>query len=257
MSYKSIAIIAAKESGEILKNYFRKPIQVKFKARKDLVSSADIESEKKIFSIIRKNFPAHSIRGEELPAHQTSSPYKWLFDLLDGTTNYIAGIPLFHISIALTYKNKTVLAVVYDPMRDELFCAEKNKGAYLNGQKIAVNNNSQLEDSLISYSRSYHPTIKTIKLGTKIFKKLLPKVRAIRQFGTTAIDFCYVASGKLDATITTAIARGLEHPAGCFILDEAGGKSTDFSDKKWNLESKNIIATNNKIHKVLLKILKE
>jgi len=253
--YQEIAITAAQESGKILRDYFRKPIQVEFKAPKDLVTLADIESEKKIRSVIEKHFPDHSIRGEELPASQTNSPYEWIIDPLDGTTNYAAGIPFFNVSIALACRSKVILAVIYDPLNNEMFHAEKNKGAFLNGDKIKVSNCSHLEDGVVSYSRSYHPTERVGRLGARIYGDLIPKIRATRQFGTAAIDFCYVASGRIDATVMPLSKPQLEHPAGCLIVDEAGGKSTDFSGKEWDLESETIVASNGKIHKALLKLL--
>ena len=202
ISYREIAITAAEESGKILRGYFGKKIPVKHKAVKDLVTLADIESEKKIRSIIEKHFPDHSIRGEELPASRSNSPYEWIIDPLDGTTNYAARIPLFNLSIALAYQNKTVLAVVYDPINEELFIAEEGKGAHLNGERISVSSNSDLNNSIVSYSRSYYPTEESLQLGAKIHKDLLPKIRATRQFGTAAIDYCYVAAGRIDATRT-------------------------------------------------------
>lgn len=253
--YKQIAIMAAEESGKILRGYFRKDIPVKHKAAKDLVTLADIESEKKIRTVIEKHFTDHSIRGEELPASQSSSPYEWVIDPLDGTTNYAAGVPFFNVSIALACRGEVILAVVYDPLNNEMFHAEKNKGAYLNGDRIKVSMCSCLEDCVVSYSRSYHPTEKVGRLGAGIYGMLLPKVRATRQFGTAAIDFCYVASGRIDATVTPLTDPSLEHPAGCFILDEAGGKSTDFSGRRWNLGSESIVASNGRIHAVLLALL--
>jgi myo-inositol-1(or 4)-monophosphatase len=257
MSFKEIAILAAKEAGEISRGYFRESIQVTFKARKDLVTVADVESEKKIVYIIGAHFPDHGIVGEELPAHPSDSPYKWMIDPIDGTTNYVAGIPLFSVCIALCHNNDPILAVIYDPLRDELFCAEKDKGAYLNGQRIVVSNTARLENCVVSYSRSYHPTDEVVKSGLRVYERLLPSVRGMRQFGGSALDFCYVASGRMDATVSPFTDPGLEFPAGCLMVDEAGGKSTDFSGKEWDLESPNIVATNGRIHSALLKLLKE
>ena len=257
MSFREVAILAAKEAGEISRGYFREPIQVSFKARKDLVTVADVESEKKIASIIGAHFPDHGIVGEELPAHRSDSPYKWMIDPIDGTTNYVAGIPLFSVCIALCHSDDPILAVIYDSLRDELFCAEKDKGAYLNGQRIAVSDTSRLEDCVVSYCRSYHPTDEVIESGLRIYERLLPRVRGMRQFGGSALDFCYVASGRMDATVSPFTDPKLEHPAGCLMVEEAGGKSTDFSGKAWNLESPSIVGTNGKIHSVLLELLKE
>lgn len=256
MSFKEVAILAVKEAGKISKGYFRKPIQVTFKTRKDLVTVADVESEKKIVSIIAENFPDHGIMGEELPAYQSDSLYKWIIDPIDGTTNYVAGIPLFSVCIALCYNNDPILAVIYDPLRDELFCAEKDKGAYLNGQRITVSNTSHLEDCVVSYCRSYHPHDEVIEEGLRIYKALLPRVRAMRQFGGCVLDFCYVASGRLDATITPLTdSPKLEYPGGCLMVNEAGGISTDFSGKRWDWKSENLISANNKMHSSLLKLV--
>jgi myo-inositol-1(or 4)-monophosphatase len=257
MSFKEVAIRAAKEAGEISRGCFREPIQVSFKARKDLVTVADVESEKKIVSIIRENFPDHGIVGEELPAHPSDSPYKWIIDPIDGTTNYVAGIPLFSVCIALCHSHDAVLAVIYDPLREELFCAEKDKGACLNGQRIAVNGTARLEDCVVSYCRNYHPTDEVVQSGLSVYERLLPNVRGMRQFGGSALDFCYVASGRLDATVSPFTDPRLEHPAGCLMVDEAGGKSTDFSGKAWDLESPNIVGTNGRIHSALLELLRE
>ena len=257
MSFKEVAVSAAKEAGEISRGYFGEPIQVRFKARKDLVTVADVECEKRIVSIIRKHFPDHGIVGEELPAHPSDSPYKWIIDPIDGTTNYVAGIPLFAVCIALCHSDDPILAVIYDPLRDELFCAEKDKGAYLNGQRIAVSDTARLEDCVVSYSRSYHPTDEVVKSGLSVYEKLLPSVRGMRQFGGSALDFCYVASGRLDATVSPFTDPKLEHPAGYLMVDEAGGRSTDFTGKAWDLESPSIVGTNGRIHGALLELLRE
>ena len=257
MSFKKVAILAAKEAGEISRGYFGEPIQVSFKARKDLVTVADVESEKKIASIIRAHFPDHGIMGEELPVHPSDSPYKWIIGPIDGTTNYVAGIPLFAVCMALCHSDDPILAVIYDPLREELFCAEKDKGACLNGQRIAVSDTARLDDCVVSYCRSYHPTDVVVKSGLRVYEKLLPSVRAMRQLGGSALDFCYVASGRLDATVSPFTDPKLELPAGCLMLDEAGGRSTDFSGKAWNLESPSVVGTNGRIHGALLELLRE
>jgi len=154
-SYKNIAILAAKKAGLLLKNKLGQKRRVTYKGAVNLVTEMDLLSEKIIVSIIRRHYPNHNILAEEKTTRQRNSPFRWIIDPLDGTTNYAHGYPIFCVSIALEKEGKIILGVVYDPMRDELFLAERKKGARLNGKKIHVSSASKLSLSFLATGFPY------------------------------------------------------------------------------------------------------
>lgn len=245
-----VAIKAAKEAGKILKKHFHQPNKITLKADKSFVTQADKLAEEKIISIIKENFPDHSINAEESGLVQKNSEYLWLIDPLDGTTNYATHVPFFTVSVALVFNKKIQIGVVFDPIHGELFSASVNEGAYLNNSPIKVSEKGELALSIIGYSR---PSSLKDKF-TIIFPSIEIKTRGPKILGSTALQLCYVASNRLDADVSFS-QQPWDLAAGVLVIEEAGGKASDFEGNPWSIDSKDILATNGKIHDEILEII--
>lgn len=224
---------------------------VKLKSHHEVVTKIDIASEKTIISAIKNNFPDHSILSEEAGANKKVSDYLWVVDPLDGTTNFTIHNPLYSISLAVAYKQEIVLGIVFAPYLDELYIAEPGKDARRNNKKINV--------SKISTGK----TINTFCHGTteRDIRKALAYMRHqklngldCRQLGSAAIELAYVASGRVESIMIPG-AHPWDVAAGVLLVREAGGRVTDFKGREWNLKSRDMLATNGKIHSKLLKVI--
>lgn len=222
--------------------------KVNFKSANNLVTEVDLAAEKMITSAIEKKFPTHNILGEEDGQKAKNSDYDWIIDPIDGTTNFAHGHPYYSISIALYYKHKPLIGVVYSPCLKELFWASKNGGAYLNNKKISVSKVNKLTNNLSCTGFPPHHREDNLKyLG-----KMLSVAQAVRRCGAATLDFCYVACGRYD----TFWEIGL-HPwdiaAGRLIIEEAGGKLTQLDNSPIKpFEQQAILATNSVLHKPVL-----
>lgn len=253
-SYQSAAILAARKAGEALLKGLGRKRTVKYKGAVNLVTEMDLLSEKIIVGEIEKRFPGHSILAEERPALQKPSPFLWIIDPLDGTTNYAHGFPIFSVSIALAKFGEVVSGVVYDPTRDELFTAQKGKGARLNGRKIRVSEETKLTRSLLATGFPYDLRESEIN-NFDHFYNFAVRAQAVRRAGSAALDLCYVAAGRFDGFWEMKLAPW-DIAAGSLLVSEAGGKITDFGEKPVKLEGKHVLASNGKIHSAMLAIAK-
>ncbi|MGA1824221.1 MAG: inositol monophosphatase family protein [bacterium] len=248
-----IAIRAAKEAGKIQKEYLHKKKKIYFKGEINLVTEVDRLCERRIIELILSKFPDHGILAEEGADHPSCSDYKWIIDPLDGTTNYAHGYPCFCTSIALEKNREIIYGVVYNPMLDELFYAEKNKGATLNGTPITVSTISDLDKSLLvtgfPYDIRENPTH-----NLKHFKNFIMKAQAVRRDGSAALNLCYVAAGRFDGFWESKLYPW-DMAAGALIIAEAGGTLSLYKGKKFNVYTEEIVASNGKIHKQMLKVL--
>ena len=215
-----------------------------------MVTESDQLSEKKIIAIIKENFPDNSIKAEESGFSDKKSEYLWVIDPLDGTTNYVRKVPFFSVSIALMKKEQLKVGVIYDPIHNQLFSAMKNEGLELNSQRIRTSEETDLGKTMIGYAR---PSVHKGEF-VRIFSKMEQVTRTPKILGSMAMQLAYVASGTLDATILLK-PHSWDAAAGALIVQEAGGQVTDFEGKPWSLESKNVLASNGKIHEELLEIL--
>jgi len=247
-----VAIKAAKEAGEIIKSNYGKYQKISLKENKSFLTETDVASENKIISIVEESFPNHSIIAEESGLSEKSSEYFWFIDPIDGTTNFVTKIPLFAVSIALMKKDKPIVGVVYNPILDELYSAEIGQEARNSNQTLKVSKKNSISDFMVGYAR---PNAKKEVL-LKIFQKMELATRTPKILGSMAIHLCYVASGKSDAAVILA-PNSWDVAAGAFIVEVAGGKVTDFDGKPWSVNSKNLLASNGRIHDELLDILKE
>lgn len=256
MNYLSVARKAAKEAGKIHKKYFRGSFKIRTKSNSfDLLTIADTESEKAVVSLIKTYFPEHNILAEEYKYPKTKSPYTWIIDPLDGTNNFASGLPIFCASVALRYNDQIIVGAIYDVTRDELFYAQKNKGAFLNRKRIRVNSTMRLQGSLLItgfyYSRG-RKMIETLRIIKKFF---LAHIRGLRRLGAAALDLCYVASGRVSGFWEFEL-NPWDYAAGKLLVEEAGGRITDKSGNKLPLTKKTfVIASNAKIHSRMLAII--
>jgi myo-inositol-1(or 4)-monophosphatase len=244
----------AKEAGEIIKNGYKNNVSIEFKTdASNLVTNIDKASEKIIIDFIKKEFPTHSIIAEESGLYNNNSEYKWVIDPLDGTTNFAHGLPIFSVSIGVQKNNETIYGVIYDVMRDTIYSAEKGSGAFENNRKIVVSQNSNLEESVLVTGFSYSIRQNYLE-PMKHFTSFLTTARAVRRLGSAAIDFCYVANGVFDG-FWEADLNPWDVCAGLLIVEEAGGKTSDYNGNKIKLDSKKFLASNGKVHAKMLKIL--
>lgn len=246
--------ITDKASKLVLKNY-RKIEKVSFKRSPyDLVTNVDKEVEELIIKEITKRFPRHTIIAEETGLHKKNTNEVWFIDPIDGTTNFAHGYPFFCISIAYAQDGVLEFGLVKSPMINELYTARKNKGAQLNGKLIRVSKAKRLNESLLATGFPYDRKNSRIN-NLKNFCNLTLRTQGVRRDGAAALDLCYVASGKIDGFWELKLSPW-DVAAGALIINEAGGKVTDFKGNKFNIFDKNIVASNGLIHKELLKYLR-
>jgi myo-inositol-1(or 4)-monophosphatase len=250
-----IALDASKSGGDMLKKKLGQRRSVTLKGHRDLVTDADIASQQRIVSVIRKSFPDHEIIAEESAGIQAlkKENYQWIVDPLDGTTNFSHGLPEFAVSIGLAFKNEIILGTVYNPVLDEMYCAERNKGAFLNGQKIYVSEVKGLEQSLIATGFPYD--IKTdSNYNFDHFINFEKRVQALRRLGAAALNLAYVACGRFDAYWESKLEQW-DMAAGILLVQEAGGKISDFKGNPFQLEKGQVVASNKAIHLKVLEVL--
>ncbi len=254
---KRTAIKAAKAAGKIIQDYYLKNVDaISKKKTYDLVTKADIDAENRIISIIKDKFPEHSILTEESGEERNRSDYFWIIDPLDGTNNFYHKFPMFCVSIALYKKGKPLIGVVFDPIKKELFCAEKNRGAFLNDKQIKVSNTNSLNKSLLALGFYYERGSLMRKSLGQMKKFFYENVHGIRRTGSAALDLCYTACGRFDGYWELKL-NPWDYAAGSLILTEAGGKITDTQGKRYNLIMGNVVASNGRIHKKMIQIIKQ
>ncbi len=250
-SYLKVAIRAAKEAGTELLNYYGKTTS-RIKEDKSILTEADLKSDILIKQIINSNFPNHSVLSEESGMEDYNSDFLWVIDPLDGSTNFSVQNPFFCVSIGLLHNKHPIIGVVYSPIQDELFHAEVEKGAYLNGNLIEINRKASLDSSFIAFGNARDQQHR--KNIIQIFKNIKIKNNFIRQVGAAALELCYVAAGRFGAYIMTGI-NSWDIVAGALIVNEAHGIITDFKGKEFNFYSTDILAAPSSIHKSLLEII--
>jgi myo-inositol-1(or 4)-monophosphatase len=238
----------AREAGSVLLSYFGK-VAVEYKGEVDLVTEADRSAEKLIAARIRKQWPEHDLMAEEGSSNETGSLFRWYVDPLDGTTNFAHGYPVFCVSIALEYKRERIAGVIYDPCRKELFSAEKGAGSTLNDRPIHVSNIARLAESLVgtgfpSHKRHKNPNI-------HFYHQITLRSHGVRRAGSAALDLCSVACGRYDGFWEFNL-NPWDTAAGVLLVQEAGGKVTDFTGGPFAVSSREVLASNSLVHNELL-----
>lgn len=252
-----IAIKAARNASKIILRALDRldKIAIEKKNNNELVTEIDRLAEEEIITIIHQMYPTHAIYGEETGASGNDHEYTWIIDPLDGTANYVHGIPHFSISIAAQHRDIIECGLVYDPLRQELFTAEQGGGAYLNNRRIRVGGHGQLHEALLGVGfahnnsdslQTYISSLKTIELQTA----------GVRRTGSSALDLAYVAAGRLDGVWEFNL-RPWDIAAGSLLVKEAGGWISDFAGENKYLTNGNVIAANPKLFKQLLKTIQE
>ena len=244
----------SKQAGEVIRNGYRQDFQVEFKTNtSDLVTEIDKRSEKVIMDFIKKEFPTHGILTEESGSFSQQAEYVWVVDPLDGTTNFAHGLPIFSVSIAVLKNNEPIAGVVYDVMRDVVYSAEKGAGAFEQGKKIHVSTVDNLEQSLLVTGFPYDVRNNPSHVIER-FNAFLFESQAVRRLGSAAIDFCYVASGIFEGFWEVTL-NPWDIAAGKLIVEEAGGKVTNFKGEPISVFSKQILASNGLVHEKMSRIL--
>lgn len=253
--YLETAIDLCRAAGDVLNYYADRDKIIEFKGHANLVTIADKKSEELIIGGILGRYPTHSILAEESGASQSGIAIKWIIDPLDGTTNFAHGYPFYCVSIAVEEDGEVVCGAVYDPVREEMFSAARGAGAYRNGEKLRVSDVSQLSQALLITGFPYNFRE---RLDTVIhqFEEFLVASQAVRRGGSAALDLCYVAAGRLDG-FWELYLQPWDTAAGRIVLEEAGGRVTDFKGGPFSIYSKEILASNGRVHEEMLRVLSE
>ena len=255
-AYLSVAIEAAKNAAVVQLGYFNNNVGVMEKdSAFNLVTEADLKSEDTIVETIRTYFPDHNILAEEKQYGKTDSEYLWIIDPLDGTNNFACGVPIFASSIALAHRGEIVCGVVYNPILNEMFYAEKGKGAYLNGKRIVVNNVDSLGKSLM-ITGFYYDRGADMEANCDAIKRFKgQKILGIRRFGAAALDLCFIACGRAAGYWEFKLSPW-DFAAGRLLVKEAGGTITDDKGGVLPIDQKAfVVASNGKIHAQMLDII--
>ncbi len=251
---KQTLLKATEQAALVLKEYFQKPFSISNKEGiNNLVTEVDHKSEQVIFSVIKNQFPNHTILSEESGEFIQESEYKWIIDPIDGTVNYANGIPICCVSIGIEKNGKMIFGAVYNPFIGEFFFSEKGSGATLNNQPIQVSNKSNVSTSCLVTGFPYTYLDKP-NGPLQVFDKLIRAGIPVRRLGSAAIDLCWVACGRFDGFYEHKL-QAWDSAAGFLIVEEAGGKVTDLAGKYYNPYQPGLIATNGKIHDQLVQII--
>jgi len=251
----TIAVRAAREAGRVLTRSYNRldTLTIMEKGRNEFVSEVDRNAEAAIIEVLREKYPSHAILAEESGSHQ-GNDYQWIIDPLDGTTNYLHGFPQFAISIGLKVKNRLELGVVYDPIKEEMFTASRGEGALLNDRKLRVSNRRGLDGALLGTGIPYRD-FRFSENYMGMLNDLIKDTAGIRRPGSAALDFAYVAAGRLDGFWELGLAQW-DFAAGALLVREAGGIVTDIAGGENFLETGNVIAGGLKVHNAILRRIK-
>jgi myo-inositol-1(or 4)-monophosphatase len=248
------AIAAGKEAGSLLRTYASSGFRIEYKNPINLVTDADRAAEQCVIDQIRARFPTHRFLAEERGRiEEVPSPYLWIIDPLDGTTNFAHGYPTYCVSIGLEYEGRCILGVIIDPSRDEVFTAIEYRGAQLNGRPIHVSNMPTLDSSLLVTGFAYDIR-DTPRNNLDHFAKFALKAQGLRRTGSAALDLCYVAAGRFDGFWEVQL-NPWDMAAGSVIVKEAGGRLTNFSGNALSIYGQELVASNGQIHEAMLEVL--
>ncbi len=242
--------------GAVIKSNFDADYKVYSKKTvNDLVTEIDKKAEDVIISNIKKYFPEHQILSEEIGSMESSSDYKWIIDPIDGTVNFVHGIPICCVSIGIELEDTIIMGAVYNPMLEELFFAQKGEGASLNGRTIKVSSKKDIESSCLVTGFPYR-WADVDKDPVKVFETFIRQGLPVRRLGSAAIDLCWVACGRFDGFWEYNL-NPWDIAAGYLIIEEAGGQVTNFVGEPYSVYDKQTLATNGKIHDDMLRLIKD
>jgi len=248
------ALEAARRAGDVLRDGFGARHRVRYKGEVDIVTETDERSEEVIREVLLGAYPSYGMLAEEGGETAGEDDARWVVDPLDGTTNYAHGLPIFAVSIALEKAGEVVAGVVHDPMRQETFVAERGRGARLDDESIGVSETDELVRALVVTGLPYDRD--DVPAAVELFGQFAVRAQDMRRLGSAALDLCYVASGRLDAYYERGI-HAWDVAAAGLVLEEAGGRVTDYKGRPFELESGEVLASNGSLHPALIELTGE
>lgn len=252
-----VAIDAAHKAGSLIRDRFGQPKETEMKTPTDIVTQVDRDAEEIIVRTIQQAFPGHEFLGEEGHAPRQNAEHVWVVDPLDGTRNYTLGIPLFCVSIALTFRGHVVLGVIHDPERDETFSARLGGGTHLNGVKVQGCVRTPLDQAIVYAGFVPAQSPNNPELSMPMLARLRPSIAAMRNLGSVALGLAYVACGRIDLAYQDHL-NPWDMCAGAVLVQEAGGVATDLHGEAVSLSSRSIaVALNSDFHKLVLEIAQD
>ncbi len=252
--YLETAVEIAREAGSLLSHFYERRIGFELKGAFDLVTEADRQSEALVVDRLRSHFPSHAVLGEEGGLREATSDYHWYVDPLDGTTNFAHGFPMFNVTLALERAGEMICGVVYDPLRQEMFAAERGGGAFLNGRRIRVSKVETIDDALLATgfpSRKRHESV-----NVHFFHQAAMVTHGVRRAGAAATDLAYVACGRLDGFWEFGL-NPWDMAAGLLLVEEAGGRTSDMKGGAASVRGEHVAVSNGAIHAGLLELFAE
>jgi myo-inositol-1(or 4)-monophosphatase len=253
-SFLEVAVEVAQEAGNILREEYHRPPEIQYKGEVDLITQADRRSEEAIVSRLSKYFPDHAIAAEEGTGREAKSEFRWHVDPLDGTTNFAHKYPCFCVSLALARENEVLVGVVYNPIYGELYAAARGEGATLNGKSIRVSNVSTLATSLLCTGFPVHKRQATPNIH--YYWDFTLHSHGVRRDGSAALDLACVAAGRFDGFWEFGLKKW-DTAAGVLLVEEAGGRFSDFHGEAYALGGPVLLATNGLIHEEMRKVALE
>jgi len=254
-SYLEAAQQIAREAGALLVTFFHRRIGYNLKGDFDLVTEADLASEKLVMERLQARFPSHAIVAEESGGRESASEYRWYIDPLDGTTNFAHGFPVFCVSMGLERSGQMIAGVIYDPLREEMFSAERGAGAWLNNRRLHVSRAACLKDALAATgfpNRKRHKSI-----NVHFYHQMAMATHGVRRAGSAALDLAYVAAGRLDLFWEFGL-RPWDMAAGLLMVEEAGGRCTDMLGAPHSLlTAPHLLADNSLVHEETLRLFRD
>jgi myo-inositol-1(or 4)-monophosphatase len=253
----NFAIQTARDAGRVLAERFGRTLEITNKSELDLVTESDLASERLIIDRIKSHYPRHAILAEESGASEPAdrekeSDWRWIIDPLDGTTNYAHGYPCFCVSIGLERKGQLEIGVVYDPMRDEMFTAERGQGAALNGRRIQVSPTPNLAGALLCTGFPYD--VRERSEFVRHFANFIMAAQGVRRDGAAALDLAYVAAGRFDGFWEEGL-KPWDVAAGALIIEEAGGRISNYLGEPLNIYTPPVVASNGRVHEEMMRVL--
>jgi myo-inositol-1(or 4)-monophosphatase len=249
------AVKAARRAGSVIVRHMDQVdrLAVESKGRRDFVTEVDRLAENEIIQIIQAAYPDHCIIGEETGS-RGSGPYEWIIDPLDGTTNFLHAYPQFAVSIGVRNKGNLEQAVVFDPLRNELFTASRGQGAQLNGRRMRVSRVNRMEDALLATGFPFRQ-VQHMEFWIQTFRSLLPRTSGVRRAGSAALDLAYVAAGRCDGFWEIGL-QIWDMAAGALLIEEAGGLVGDLAGGRNFMETGNIVAGNPFVYPEMVRLIK-